>query len=208
MTKADIEIPSTSTLVKEGWERSPYVFKCASLQWSEVFFSDLEGKPQSCASGQYPWVRASIFTQAGLLRKPVWFMEAQEIAVFQKPCATNLLPAAQSHENNCLNAKCNLVTRPKAPHLWSDWSPSCICEWFPWLHGPEREAPAVFLGERCPVLPQEHRAEVAEEEEASPAWSTRDKQRKWLRTVCEGINSEEELAKAPRIWFGLGPRRS
>lgn len=42
-TKADIKIPSTSTLVKEGWEMSPHFFTCVSLQCSEVFLFDLEG---------------------------------------------------------------------------------------------------------------------------------------------------------------------
>lgn len=139
-----------------------------AMQWGILIWS--WGKPWSWASGQYPWVRTSVFAQAGLLRKSVWFMEAQEIALFWKACAASLLPDAQSHENNCLNAKCNLITRPKAPHLWSDRSPSCVCEWFPWLHSPGSEAPAALVRERCPVLSQDPSAEVAEEDGATSAW--------------------------------------
>lgn len=144
------------------------------------------------------WVRASIFAQARLLIKPAWFMESPEIALFRKQCAINLLPDAQSHENNCSNARRNLVRRPKAPHLWSDWSPSCICEWFPWLCSPEGSAPAALLGARCPRLPPARRTEVAEEGEATLGWSTGDMWRKWLHAGLEGVISPRRSWREPR----------
>lgn len=175
-----------------------------AVQWDILIWS--WGKPWSWASGQYPWVRTSVFAQAGLLRKSVWFMEAQEIALFWKACAASLLPDAQSHENNCLNAKCNLITRSKAPHLWSDWSPSCVCEWFPWLHSPGSEAPAALVrGKMSRVVP------------GSQCGGGRGGWSHLSLGMCGGRDhgcvwgenlTEEELAKSLQTWSGQGPRRS
>lgn len=170
-----------------------------------MFLCGLDGGPNVMCIG----VRASIFAQAGLLIKAAWFMKAPETALFQKQCATNAVPDAHSHENNCSNAKRKLIMRPNAPHLWADWSPSCVCEWFPWLWWPRGLCSSCVSG-----------SEVAQA--AAGPWRRRRRRRKKPTqpgapgnaeevTVCcvGGRNfTQEELAEALQVWFGQGPRRS